>query len=108
MFGKFSYITLITVSTIIPLFFVIVKYHKIISQYKKATSVLFLTWFIISMIIDYYTRKDGYWFNSAEKSLDLKIFGVPFEDILSSAAIGLLLPVITIVLILKEEKIRVK
>lgn len=104
MFGNFSYMILATVFAIVPLLFIVIKYNKIIFQYKKLISVLFITWFISSIIINHYTRKDGFWFNPAETNIGLYVAEIPLEDFLSSAAIGLLLPISTLVLSLNEEK----
>lgn len=106
MFGELSYTFLFTVFAIVPLGFVLSRpnYRRIIFQYKKVMSILFIAWFSTTMVIDQYTRQTGFWFNPEETNSGIYIFAIPLEDVISSALIGVLLPAVTLILASNERK----
>ncbi len=104
MFGAFSYTVLLIPSLIIPSALILAKHWKSVLKYRNVLLILFLTWFITSMIIDRYTRLDGFWINPDDTNSGIYIFAIPLEDVIASALVGVWLPIFTLVVSLKEEK----
>jgi len=98
MFGKLSYAFLIVVFTLLPLAYILLKHRRLLGRYRRMIALLAVLWFVSAMVIDHYTREKGFWFNPAETNIGVFILGVPLEDAVASALIGVLLPSLTLVL----------